>query len=70
MPDHVVAWILEAIAVYGFVSRRHVIRQFGVSTRLAAAWLADVAARHPDQLRYNPTARHYEGAPRALPEPD
>jgi len=70
MPDARIIWILEAVAVYGFVSRRHVRRQFGVSASQAAAWLADAAARYPDRLRYNPTARHYEGARRRLPDAD
>jgi hypothetical protein len=70
MLDARAIWILESVAVYGFVSRRHVIRQFGVSTRAAAALLASVAAAYPDRLRYNPSAKHYEGSTRPLPEPD
>jgi len=57
-------WIVESVAVYGFVARRHVVRQFGVPARQASAALADAARRFPDRLQYHRQRRRYEGAPR------
>ena len=60
-------WILDAVAVYGFVARDHLVRRFGLSARQASADLAEAARRHPDRLQYNAQTRRYEGQPRRLP---
>jgi hypothetical protein len=60
------SWILEGIAVYGFVAPGHLVKQFGLSARQASAALADVARQYPSRLRYNRGTRQYEGRRRAI----
>lgn len=56
-------WIAETLRVFGFINREHLQRKFGISQPQASIDLRDFQRQHPHAMRYNPSAKRYEGAP-------
>ena len=54
------AWIRDALDVYGFINRDHLRRKFGLSRPQASADLTLFARRFPRLVRYNPSTKRYE----------
>jgi len=55
-----IAWIAEALAVFGYVNRYHLIRKFGVSQAQASMDLQTFQKHHPGAMAYNKSTKRYE----------
>lgn len=53
-------WIVEAVRVYGFINRYHVVRKFGVSTPQASMDIQEVLKRYPELLEFNSNTKCYQ----------
>lgn len=60
-------WIREALAVYGFVRREHIMKKFGVSTPQASEDLRVFRSRYPGEIFYNLSSKRYEAKTGAKP---
>lgn len=56
-----VAWIAEMLHVYGFINREHLMRKFGISKPQASKDLRAFERLSSGGMRYNPSAKRYEG---------
>ena len=55
-------WIQEAVDVFGFINRVHIMRKFGVSQPQASNDLAQFLKDNPGSLVYNVSLKRYEKA--------
>lgn len=53
-------WIAEALRVYGFINRAHLMRKFSISRPQASADLAAYRRRHPRAVHYDARAKCYQ----------
>lgn len=58
--EHRQAWILEALHVFGFVNRAHLMRKFHISEPQASKDLRDFQRARPGAMTYNLTTKRYE----------
>lgn len=59
-------WIAEALRVFGFVNREHLIRKFDISQPQASLDLKLFQRANPTALSYNPTFKCYVSTATAL----
>lgn len=59
-------WIKEAIVVFGFINREHLMRKFWISAQQASSDLRQFQADNPELIEYNKSAKRYE---RTNPQP-
>ena len=52
-------WIGEALRVFGFVNREHLMRKFGISQPQASADLRAFERLHPQAMTYDLSAKRY-----------
>lgn len=53
-------WILERLRDVGFINRKDIMQQFGISTAQASLDLREFQKRFPGALAYNLTSKRYE----------
>jgi hypothetical protein len=56
------AWIREALTVFGFINREHLMRKFGISQPQASADLQVFQRENPSAMRYDPSRKCYVNA--------
>jgi len=59
---HRLEWIAEALRVYGFINRDHLIRKFGISTPQASKDLQAFQQWQPKAMVYDLKNKHYAAA--------
>lgn len=52
-------WIGETVDIFGFISREHIARKFGVSIPQASQDLSEFQRRNPTSLTYDSSAKFY-----------
>jgi DeoR/GlpR family transcriptional regulator of sugar metabolism len=60
-------WIAEMLWIYGFISREHLMKKFGISTAQAAVDFRTFQDEHPGAMKYNLSTKRYEAVTCALP---
>jgi hypothetical protein len=55
-------WIMDAITVFGFINRDHLMRKFGISRPQASADLRQFQRDNPNALRYDSSRKCYVNA--------
>ena len=60
--QHRQEWIAEAVRVYGFINRDHLIRKFGMSVPQASYDLKEFQRVNPDAITYDKSAKRYVAA--------
>ena len=58
--NHRDEWIKEAVDIFGFVNREHIMVKFGVSAQQASTDLSRVKGRWPGLMAYNASTKQYE----------
>ena len=53
-------WIAETLRVFGYITREHIERKFGLSTPQASLDLAQFQKTNPDKITYNKVSKRYE----------
>lgn len=53
-------WIMEAIHIYGFINREHIIKKFNVSVPQASKDLNNFVKDNANLLDYNKSSKRYE----------
>ncbi|WP_029066518.1 hypothetical protein [Labrenzia sp. DG1229] len=56
------AWISEALQVYGFINRQHLQRKFDISCPQAAIDFREYQKRHPGAMEYDASRKAYVSA--------
>jgi hypothetical protein len=56
--QHRMEWIADALYVYGFINRDHLVRKFGISVPQASHDLQQFQRLHP-QVQYDKSAKRY-----------
>ncbi len=54
---HRMEWIAEALRVFGFINREHLIRKFGMSESQASNDLQMYQRSHPGTIEYDSSAK-------------
>lgn len=54
-----IAWIKESVEIFGYVSREHVMKKFGVSTPQPSVDIREVMRRWPDLMEYDTSLKRY-----------
>lgn len=57
--QHRQEWIAEALRVYGFINRAHLMRKFGISDAQATIDLRRYAQANPGSITYDKIAKRY-----------
>lgn len=57
--QHRMDWIAEALRVYGFINREHLMTKFGISQPQASIDLQRFLRQQPDAMSYNLSAKRY-----------
>lgn len=57
--QHRQEWIAEALRVYGYLNREHIVRKFNVSIPQASLDLRTFQEAHPGAIRYDASAKRY-----------
>jgi len=55
-------WIWEALTVYGFINREHLMRKFGISRPQASGDLRAFQRDNPSAMRYDASRKCYVNA--------
>lgn len=53
-------WIAEALKIYGFINRGHLMRKFGVGPAQAAKDLGLFRRHNPGAMLFNASMKRYE----------
>lgn len=57
--QHRMDWIAEALRVYGYINREHLVRKFGVSQAQAATDFTRFQERNPRAMTYDKSLKRY-----------
>ena len=61
--DHRQAWIADMLRVYGYITRAHLQRMFGISEPQASIDLNVFRRAHPDAMSYDLSRKMYVATP-------